>query len=588
VYCQLVYLRGCQPGSIRHALSELPETLDETYECTLREINKADSELAHRLFQCVAVSSRPLRVKELAEFLAFDFNAGRIPMFHEDWRPEDPLEAVLSTCSTLLSLVKVNDSAVIQFSHFSVKEFLMSTRFAEKRDAISCRYHISMISAHSIVAQACLCVLLHLDENITSVDKFPLAVYAAKHWIEHAQFEGVSQTAEQGMKQLFDPSKPHLAVWLWIYDPIWPHARAERSSPPRATSLHYAAFCGLHTIVKFLVIEHPQNVHSRDLYEHSTALHLASRRGKTEIARTLVEHGAHVLVKDDDGWTPLHLASSHGHVDLAEVLVKHGADMSTKDSNGSTPLHAASYGGHVGLTRFLLEHGADVSATSKDGSTLLHRASYGGHVDLARLLVERGANVSAKSKDGWTPLHGASYGGYMEDGLTPLHVASYGGHMGDGSTPLRRPSYGGHVDFVQYLVEHGVDVSAKVESGFTPLHLASSRGYMDVVRFLIEHGADVSAKAENGLTPLHLASEGHLDVAQFLVEHNANVSAKDEWMWTSLHRASSRGQAELARFLIKQGADLSVKTVHGYTPLDLASCNGHEDLERFLLQLGAS
>ena len=29
---------------------------------------------AHRLFQCVAVASRPLRVKELAEFLVFDFD----------------------------------------------------------------------------------------------------------------------------------------------------------------------------------------------------------------------------------------------------------------------------------------------------------------------------------------------------------------------------------------------------------------------------------------------------------------------------------------------------------------------------------
>ena len=51
----------------------------------------------------------PLRVEELAEFLAFDFKAGPIAKFHEDWRLEDPLEAVLSTCSTLASLVN-NDN----------------------------------------------------------------------------------------------------------------------------------------------------------------------------------------------------------------------------------------------------------------------------------------------------------------------------------------------------------------------------------------------------------------------------------------------------------------------------------------------
>ena len=131
VYCQLDYLGKCLPGRVQHALDELPETLDETYERTLHEIDDTNWEFAQRLIQCVAVVSRPLRVEELAEFLAFDFKAGRIPRFREDWRVEDPLEAVLSTCSTLLSLVNVEDSQVIQFSHFSVKEFLTFVRFGE-------------------------------------------------------------------------------------------------------------------------------------------------------------------------------------------------------------------------------------------------------------------------------------------------------------------------------------------------------------------------------------------------------------------------------------------------------------------------
>jgi hypothetical protein len=71
-------------------------------------INDTNWEFAQRLLLCVAVVSRPLRVEELAELLAFDFEAGEIPTFHKDWRYwrlEDPVEAVLSTCSTLLSLV---------------------------------------------------------------------------------------------------------------------------------------------------------------------------------------------------------------------------------------------------------------------------------------------------------------------------------------------------------------------------------------------------------------------------------------------------------------------------------------------------
>jgi len=90
----------------------------------LQEINDANWEFSRRLLHCVAVASRPFRVKELAEFLAFDFEAGLVPKFHEDWRLENPVEAVLSTCSTLVSLVDVENSQIIQFSHFSVKEFL--------------------------------------------------------------------------------------------------------------------------------------------------------------------------------------------------------------------------------------------------------------------------------------------------------------------------------------------------------------------------------------------------------------------------------------------------------------------------------
>jgi hypothetical protein len=105
VYCQVVYICGLIPARIRPALAELPDTLDETYERTLREINKAEWEIAHRLFQFVAVAFRPLRVEELAELIAFDFEARPVPKFHEDWRLGDPIHAILSTCPSFLSIV---------------------------------------------------------------------------------------------------------------------------------------------------------------------------------------------------------------------------------------------------------------------------------------------------------------------------------------------------------------------------------------------------------------------------------------------------------------------------------------------------
>jgi hypothetical protein len=129
------------------------------------------------------VASRPLRVKELAEFLGFDFMSGPIPRYEKGWLLDDPVDAVLLTTSSLLAVVNYDGSPVIQFSHFSVQEFLTSSRLAEASDVVLRRYHIHMTHAHTLTAQACLGMLLHLDKSITRTDleRFPLAEYAAEH-----------------------------------------------------------------------------------------------------------------------------------------------------------------------------------------------------------------------------------------------------------------------------------------------------------------------------------------------------------------------------------------------------------------------
>jgi Ankyrin repeats (3 copies) len=369
----------------------------------LGEIKATNWEFAQRLLQCVAVVSRPLRIEELAEFLAFDFKEGPIPKYREDWRLEDPTEAVLSTCSTLLAVVNVDDSPVIQFSHFSVKEFLTSSRFAQKGNTVSQCYHISPIPSHTLVAQACLSILLHLGKNVTrdGLVDFPLAQYAAEHWFEHARFEGVSGNVDEGIRQLFDRRKPHFAVWLWICDPAVPSWQRNKSAgglvSPHGTALHYAALCGLNEIVKVLAIEHPEDMDSRSFDGESTPLHLASKEGHVEVARLLIERGADVAAQTRDGSTSLHRASFGGNVQLARLLIEHGADAAAQTKDGSTPLHLVSLWGHVELARLLIEHGADAAAQAKDGSTPLHLASSWGHMELARLLIEHGAD------DGSTP-----------------------------------------------------------------------------------------------------------------------------------------------------------------------------------------
>ena len=109
--------------------------MDETYEQILKEIPKAKEEQARRLLQCLAVAVRPLRVEELTELLAFNFEASaRGPRLR---RLLDQKEAILSIYSRLITVIQNLDSRVVQFSHFSVKEYLTSPRLAHPNRDIS-------------------------------------------------------------------------------------------------------------------------------------------------------------------------------------------------------------------------------------------------------------------------------------------------------------------------------------------------------------------------------------------------------------------------------------------------------------------
>jgi hypothetical protein len=89
VFYQLDALQDCLPLSIRRVLEELPESLDETYERILREIRKPSQGHARRLLHCLAAAVRPLRVEELAEVLAIDFDVGGTAKLNPAWRVED-------------------------------------------------------------------------------------------------------------------------------------------------------------------------------------------------------------------------------------------------------------------------------------------------------------------------------------------------------------------------------------------------------------------------------------------------------------------------------------------------------------------
>jgi ankyrin repeat protein len=442
---------------------ELPESLDETYERILKEIKKPNRDLARRVLQCLVVATRPLRVAELAEVLAVDFDdAEGIPRPNSDWRWEDQEQALLIACSSLIAIVEAgdvkasdsdsdaeagdsdydgdsrvqaDDSRVVQFSHFSVKEFLTSPRLVFASLEVS-NYHTDLEPAHVILAQACLGVLLQIQDGVEGCtpEDHPLARYAAEHWTTHAQFGEVSSRLQKGMEYLFDTNKRHFKVWLMLCDiDTGPNHDATfywfvpygGKSP--AAPLYYAALCGFHVLVQHLITNHSQDVNA------------------------------------DGGYymRPLVAALAGEHFETADLLRHNGADLRVKGDNGRNPLHSAAYSGNLEVVRKLIEYDpAAVDARTEFWTTPLLWASEGLNIEdgsILRLLLERGADINAQNRIGRTPLYVASKGGVLEA--------------------------------VRLLLEHGADVEVKDNYGKTALQKAADRGHDEVVELLREHGA---------------------------------------------------------------------------------------------------
>jgi Ankyrin repeats (3 copies)/Ankyrin repeats (many copies) len=427
----LEVLRQCLPSSVRRTLDELSESLDETYERILKEIKKPNRAHARRVLQCLVVAVRPLRVEELAEVLAVDFDdAEGIPRLKSDWRWEEQELALLSACSSLISIVEgyVDDdyprARVVQFSHFSVKEFLTSPRLATASGEVS-NYHIDLEPAHTILAQACLGILLEIQDDFEGCtpEDHPLARYAAEHWTTHAQFGEVSSRLHKGMEYFFDANKPHFKVWLTLCDidtepkygaTFFRFAPYDKSP---AAPLYYATLCGFHDLVEHLITKHPQDVNADGgYYVRPLVAALAGEHFQT--ADLLRHNGADLDVRGDFGKNPLHGAAYSGNLEVVRILIEYDpAYINARDEYGETPLFCASTGHNSkddSVVRSLLEHGADIDGQSQSGRTPLHEASYFGALEVVRLLLEHGADVEAKGNDGETALQEAAGRGHDE------------------------------------------------------------------------------------------------------------------------------------------------------------------------------
>ena len=454
---------------LRDTLASLPKTLDDTYTRILCNIDEGHFQYAFKVLQWLAYSARPLELRELSEVIAIDIEGS--PRFDPENRRPDPRD-ILTICPSLISLQNdavedkhgESDRIIVRLAHLSVKEFLSSDSILKGEVK---RYSIQEIKANASICNVCIAYLLGSDgvypTDFDFLLEYPLARYAARFWLRHAQMAERDLDFNPLLLTEFLLTEGHgFSNSIRIYDPD----RATRGGP-------------------FLMKS------SNSLPQ---PLYYASMAGLQKMVQILLDQGVDVNAEGGHICSALHAASSEGHDQIVQMLLAGGANINKCSAlHGGSALHAASEKGHEQVVRMLLEKGADVNTSDHYGFTPLYRASQGSHEQLVRMLLEKGADVNTSDHYGFTPLYLASLLG--------------------------------HEQVVRMLLEHGADVNASRNDGYTPLYWASGRGHEQVVQMLLEHGADVNESDGYGMALDEALRNGRDRVVQMLLDKGARKRA---------------------------------------------------------------
>ncbi|XP_011330212.2 inversin isoform X1 [Ooceraea biroi] len=312
--------------------------------------------------------------------------------------------------------------------------------------------------------------------------------------------------------------------------------------------LHWATVCGEAECVR-LVLAAGARASTPDL-RGGSPLHYAAqccgaaataelavpKKVGLKVLQTLLEFGADVNAKDEDGRQPILWAASAGSVEAVLALARAGgsAAAGTCDKDGLTALHCAASRGHAGCVEALVNLcGSQPDHVDDNGCSALHYAATLGHADATALVLKLGADPNRQDRKGRTPALCAAAKGQLE---TLKILTQHGGSLHvrtvRGTGIGHEAVASGRIELMKWLAKRRPStLDVATHDGKTPLHVAALHGHLDACKVLLDHGARINAVLKtsrgNAMTPLDAALyRGHRDCAKLIQMHGGTTAQR--------------------------------------------------------------
>lgn len=276
-----------------------------------------------------------------------------------------------------------------------------------------------------------------------------------------------------------------------------------------------------------LLRDDPALVHARSTREHrATLLHYVAANGVENYRQ-----------KTPPNIVAIAEALLHAGAEVDAVADMYGGNATTLGL-AATSIHPLKAGVQNALIDVLLDHGADMNRPSGAGRnvSIVNGCLANGRGEAAEHLAARGATLDLESASGVGRLDVVRDFFNADGSLKPNATEA---QMRDGFTWACEF---GRTDVVEFLLDQGVDVTAKFvrNHGQTGLHWAAFGGHVDTVRLLLHRHAPINPIDDSyGGTPLSWAlhawgnepqgpADRYYAVVELLVSAGATV--KSEWL----------------------------------------------------------